>query len=151
MFMCIYVLYILSIYQSFADNNCDFFIGYNITGISTDDNFLSFGDYASYYKNGTYVQYLKNGAFYGSADYIIQPSNNTKECYMTLNWKTGPLKGDTQCATFSPTEDKHGSIGCYEFGSKDCPTECTPEFTLKHGLVGTFILNPVQDEQDKLF
>merc|ERR1712154_24184 len=131
-----------------SSNNCNGSVGYNITVLSIDSNRnLAFDYYVSKYSNGTLVQYHKTGALYGRGEYVITPSESTKECYETITWESGPNAGETQCSTSSPTEDNHGSISCFGFQSEECPKECTPEFVLipNNGFSGSFVLNPLDD------
>eukprot|EP01084_Bolivina_argentea_P266557 452133_1 len=143
-------IFALFAYETMGQSdNCNFGEGYNITAMSSEvNNPITQGDYASYYKNGTFVQYHRSGVIYGTGDYVNVASDSKTECYSTLTWKTGPLRGKKECSTFSPSKDKHGTVGCFDFNTNACPKECTLEFILAngHGWFASFILNPLSDD-----
>ena len=127
-------------------NDCEAFVGYNLTTLQSQSPGTCSTGYEPIYANGTVVFVQDNGAT-NRGYYHINSSNSVNhECYMTIEW---PDLGMHECLTWSPTEDLQSFIACWSLSPQTepitCITQCTPSTDFKNGWVAAILTNKLED------
>lgn len=126
-------------------NDCEAFVGYNLTVLQSTSPGTCGNGYEPIYSNGTVVFYQENGEI-NRGYYKINSTNSiNNECYMRIEW---PYIGMHECLTWSPTEDLKSFIACWNVSTEpnpECITQCRPSIDFKNGWVAAILTNKLKE------